>query len=900
MRYAAALMGLFLMTFAVASADAAEPLSKRFAEPTGEAAPSFRRHVVPLMSHLGCSGRACHGSFQGRGGFQLSLFGYDFKKDHAALIGKTTSEDSDAKEFPTRINAKDPDESLILLKPTLGEKHGGKQVISEDAWEYNLIRRWIAAGAKMDVEATGTFDRLTVEPSEIVFDRPGQKVQLRVIAHWADGTVEDVTEISRFRTNDESIAQISEEGLVESKTKGDTHVVAFYDNGVAPVPVMLPVSKLVGSKHPKVDTRTKVDELVVQKLRKVGIVPSGVADDATFLRRVRLDLTGSLPTAAEARAFLDDKSKDKRARKIDELLKTPEYAAWWTTKFNDWTGASATQVSDRNFRTEQARQWYDWVNKRIAQNKPYDEIVAGIVLATSRTSPDQDYEAYATEMSSYVKAEGAADFAERPNMPHYWARRNMRQPEERALSFSYAFLGVRLQCAQCHKHPFDQWTQQDFKQFQAFFEPIYFGTPRADRDAYNKMQNELNKSVGYDPKNRNAKNAAQKRREMYEETKRRALAGEPIPWQELQVQPLKKLTAKEREQLIKRKGKKYAGRVITPRVLGGDEMVSAQYDDPRAPLMDWLRHENPYFAKAFVNRVWANHFGRGIVEPADDLNLANPPSNAALFDYLADGFVASGYDMRWLHREILNSDTYQRDWRTNDTNELDESNFSRAMVRRIHGEVVADAIRIATFADDKAAEFVSNIEYRTIGPSAGYGRYGRNAPGAYAANLFGKPVRETTCDCERTTDPTLLQTIFMRNDQEVLASIDGKDGWVASLRPQRKGSVKDDPRYKKRAAELKERLKKAPKKDQARLKASYKRQLDYYARELAKPSGGIRDDVNVDRLIEDVFLRTVARYPSADERKLAKQTIDESESQLDGVRDLLWAMLNTKEFIVNH
>ncbi|HSH94877.1 MAG TPA: DUF1549 domain-containing protein, partial [Roseimicrobium sp.] len=433
--------------------------------------PSFRRHVVPLMSRLGCSGRECHGAFSGQGGFQLSLFGYDFDKDHKEITADT--------EEGVRVELKDPRASLILQKPSLdgGEKHKGKKIFDNGSWEYNLILKWIQDGAKLDVAETGEFARLEVLPQELVFQRSGQTIQLKVLAHWRDGTVEDVTQITRFRTNDESVAEVSNTGLVTCKENGDTHIVAFYDNGVEPVPAMLPVST---KAYPSVQTRTKVDELVVQKLKKVGIIPSEIAGDAEFLRRASLDVTGTLPPPQEIEAFLADKSPNKRAKKIDELLSRPAYAAWWTTKLCDFTGNTSRQINNtfqggRNIPGQMSRQWYDWIYKRIADNRPYDELAAGIIMATSRTSPDQTFEQYVSEMGSYFRRDNPADFTARPNMPYFWQRRNVLKPEEKSLAFAHTFLGVRIECAECHKHPFDQWTKTDFAQFKEFFTAIATG-----------------------------------------------------------------------------------------------------------------------------------------------------------------------------------------------------------------------------------------------------------------------------------------------------------------------------------------------------------------------------------------------------------------------------------------
>ncbi len=892
--------------------------SERFKSKGAAESPSFRRHVVPLMSRTGCSGRECHGSFSGRGGFQLSLFGYDFEKDHKAI-----TVDDNGNEAEVRTLVDDPENSLILTKPTMMVKHKGKERFKKDGWEYNMVLKWIKDGANLDVEETGEFDRLEVFPSEIVFQKPGEKVRLRVLAHWKDGTVEDVTEITRFRTNDESVAAIDEFGEVTSLTGGDTHVVAFYDNGVHPIPVMLPVSDQVGAQYPQVAARTKVDELIVDKLRKVGIVPSEVCTDLEFLRRVSIDLTGTLPTPAQIKAFEADKSPNKRAKKVGELLESPGYAAWWTTKLCDITGNNSRNINDRNFRTQMGRQWYDWIYKRVADNTPYDELIAGIVLSRSRDE-GESYLDYASEMSSYLKKNDPHDFADRDSMPWYWARRNVRKPEEKALAFSHSFLGVRIQCAQCHKHPFDQWTQNDFEQFQAFFDRVAYGSDRSNRDdvGYKQLTDEINEKVGYTREKNN-------RRDVYAEIKRRAQRGEPVPIQEVYITAPKSNRKLTQQQLAKlKKQNPNAGRVITPRVLGGEEVMESQYSDPREPLMEWLRSpENPYFARAFINRVWENHFGRGIVSPVDDMNLANPPSNKPLLDYLARTFIAKGYDMKWLHSEILNSDAYQRGWQPNDTNKLDEKNFSHMVLRRLPAEVVNDAIVQATGSPAVAEEMTTNMEMRTIG---GQGASGYNTRGGagYALTIFGKPVRETTCDCERSNDPTLLQTLYVRNDQDVWKQLgSSKGGWIGELEKAEGKSNGNDAAKKKYEARLK-RLQKqeqqlamnlpkkpaadAPKAEQKKYKAAmaaHRQQQGRLKAERGKleklagvnqPETANKLAASTDELIEEVFLRTVSRPPSVEELTTAKADLAKADSVSGGVRELLWAMLNTKEFMVNH
>lgn len=917
-----------LLTGATLSASANEviaPASQRFAQ-MGAEVPDFQRHVLPLMGRLGCNGRACHGSFQGRGGFRLSLFGYDFKTDHDAI---TTGD-------KPRFDPEKPLESLFIEKPMTVVPHEGGKKIEEGTWQHHVFASWLKAGAKLTAEKA-TFNHLEVTPRELVFNRPGERTPLRVLAHWSDGSVEDVTCISRFRSNDESIAEVDENGIVTCKGKGDTHIVAFYDNGVTPIPAMLPVSDKIGPNYPTVPTSTKVDELILTKLRKVGIVPSELCTDAEFLRRLSIDMTGTLPTPREIEAFLADSSPDKRSRKIDELLSRPSYSAWWTTKLCDMTGNNPNQLLEREQQQEQAQHWYDWIHERVANNTPYDQLVAGIVLATSRL-PNESYDDYCNEMAAYYGKEHRADFHKRPTMPYFWTRQDARKPEDIALRVSHSFLGVRLQCAQCHKHPFDQWTQQDFNQFTAFFSRIAYGVKPADK----KKSDEMTAALKLDTlKGNDARKEAQ----------RLLNQGKVVPFREVFLQPVRNGLVRVQKSKGTPKNAK-TSRVLTPKVLGGEEVQDSHYDDPREPLMEWMRDEdNPYFARAFVNRVWAGYFEVGIVEPADDQNLANPPSNVELLDYLSKGFVQSGFDMKWLHRQIANSDAYQRSWRTNDTNVLDSRNFSRAAIRRLPAEVVLDAVTQATArTEDLMAMATTKVAGRAIAQAGtGYTRGGRNG-GNFALQAFGKAPRLTSCDCERSNEPSLLQAIYLRNDSDVFRQIDRPDGWIASLtkgatapvvqnatRPagkvmatpvaDQKGNAKrnkvaglTEPQIRARLADMEQRLAKARsagRKEQVeRLESQVARLRQELQAELKGSGKGIagKPQVNtlpkipaqpisneqVDKVIREVYLRTVSRPPTSDELAKARTFTFESASRIGAVRDLLWAMLNTKEFVVNH
>ncbi len=883
---AALLFGSSLVT---AADEVQKPISDRFQQAEGDEVPDFQKHVSPLFGRLGCNGRSCHGSFQGRGDFRLSLFGYDFKADHEALL--------DAKR--PRVNLEKIDESLILAKPTDADFHEGGERYKKGSWQHHVLRRWIAGGAKHDATAVQKLVQLEVTPNEIQFNKAGETVQMRAIAVWPNGQREDVTPLVRFLSNNEQVAKIDENGKVTATEPGDTHVVLSYDNAVVPIPVIRPVTPLAGKNYPPVSTPSQIDKFVVQKLQKLGVVPSAVAGDAEFLRRVSLDLTGTLPTAAEVEAFLNDKSPNKRAEKVEQLLESPAYAAWWTTKLCDFTGNNETQLNNVSpVRSAPAQEWYDWIYKRVAENTPYDQIAEGIVMGQSR-KPGQDYKAYCEEMSILYKGDSKDSFADRPSMPYYWARNNYRQPEERAIGMAYTFLGIRIQCAQCHKHPFDQWSKADFDAFKAFFTRVQFSqTAARDKESQDQYK-EIMAGTGLD-KELKGNDLRRKLPDILKE-------GKTIPFGEVYVM---KPTAPPRSR--DGNNRRPAAPNSTARVLGGEEIDLNGVEDARQPLMEWMRSkDNPFFAKAFVNRVWANYFNVGIVEPPDDMSLANPPSNRPLLDYLAQGFLDHEFDMKWLHREIIASETYQRTWQPNETNGKDERNFARAIPRRLPAEVAYDAITVATWSDAKAAEARHEIKGRAIAIASSSARPqgNGNTSAAFGLQVFGRSTRESNCDCDRSMDASLLQTVFLQNDSQVLAAVSGgRDSWVEQIKvtakkPKDGKDVRSED-LAKELTKLKVRLERAKKeKDEDQTKrieeriAELKRAEKEKAEVAAQPDG-----VNIDpvTLVKQAYLRTLSRYPTDDEMTRCQQFLADSSSPLEGAKGLLWTLINTKEFIVNH
>ncbi|MEC9093156.1 MAG: DUF1549 domain-containing protein, partial [Planctomycetota bacterium] len=554
--------------------------------------PDFQRHVVPVLGRLGCNSAKCHGSFQGQGGFRLSLFGFDFRSDHQAIIGDATSEEG------KRSTPGWPDQSLILKKATEQIDHEGGKRMELGSWEYHLLARWIKSGAKgakvetiesppspgetkfavdekkffrekiqpilvdhcyechgytnpksglslnrrdrlieggsrgkalvvgnpaksllmeavlhtgdlkmppsgklkksqiedleqwiqMGVPWSDSLDevagetqqklvQLHFEPEQILFHGPAVPMQVRLIAEWENGLREDVTCLARFQTNNDAVVLVNRDGLVRSVGPGDSHIVAFYDNGVAAIPVIRPYESQVGPKVSpdagSLQSDHPIDRLIHSKLEKLNLIPSRICSDSEFLRRVSIDLTGTLPTPEEIRKFLDDGSAKKRLKKVDELLTRSTYAAWWSNKLCDFTGCNPKSISSLlEVAIEEgyvkASLWYDWIFERVNQNVPYDQLVKGIMLAEIRSGVGED------------------------SMPYFWTRQSLKESKDTAMSVAHAFLGIQLQCAECHKHPFDQWTQADFRDFSKFFDTVTYG--KQNSNAQNNSQLRLLRS----------------------------------------------------------------------------------------------------------------------------------------------------------------------------------------------------------------------------------------------------------------------------------------------------------------------------------------------------------------------------------------------------------------------
>jgi hypothetical protein len=759
----------------------------------------FERHLVGLFGRMGCNAGSCHGSFQGKGGFRLSLFGYDPDKDYAALTRDGLGR---------RLDRVDPDRSLLLLKATGQIEHGGGRRFGIGSWQYHLVREWIEAGCPHQ-KGSGEVVAVTITPSELAFRKPKETGQLRVVARFAnsDGrpAEEDITPFCDFRTNDDAVAEVNSVGRVTALRAGDTAVVVSYRGQVVPVRVLVPLEAAPGFVYPQLPEVNSIDREVYAKLRRLNIVPSAPALDHEFLRRVYIDTIGSLPSPEEVRAFLADTDPDKRTKLIDKLLAHPLHAAVWATKFSDVTGNNTDALENpAQQRPKLSQMWHDWLRKRFADNMPYDEIVRGILCATSRDglSPEAWLKQQQAIDEEAAKGFNNIAYVERPTLDLFWRRQQPVPAEQWGEKTAAAFLGVRLECAQCHKHPFDRWTQVEYRAYANLFAPVTFG---ASPEAAAVIK---------------AANTAA--------TPKGATKNPGRPLREVFINPSAKLPFLHPD----------TNRPLVPRALGGPEIKPEKDRDPRVVLFDWMRRpDNPFFARAFVNRVWGHYFGVGIVDPVDNFSLANPPSNDKLLDALAEDFIEHRFDIRHLERVVLLSRVYQQSAASNATNRLDRNNYSHSYARPMMAEVVVDVLNTALGATETfGPEAPPNVRAIEVGSSRI-----QNANVGYAMRIFGKPPRTTACDCERAMEPALPQKLFLMSNPVVQQKI--TKGRVQQLAASKKSD---------------------------------------------------------DECLEEIFLAALSRLPNDNEKRVFNEYKANSKDRLTLLTDTMWAVINMREFILNH
>jgi hypothetical protein len=629
---------------------------------------NFANDIVPLLSRFGCNSAGCHGKAEGQNGFKLSVFGFDPAADYAAI----TKEGRGRRVFPAAA-----EHSLLLRKVSGRIAHGGGVRIPSGSGDYETFRAWIAAGTPFGRASDPTVTAIRVEPRERQLDMRGRQ-QLRVIARYSDGRDADVTAHAKFQSNNDGLASVSPAGLVTAgDAPGDVAVMASYLGSVDVFRAVIPRGEPVAS-YPPFPENNFIDRLVVAKLRTLAIVPSDLADDAEYMRRVHLDVIGTLPTAAEARRFLADRRPDRRARLVDELLGRPEFADYWALRWAD-----LLRVDRESLGRKRAYAYYRWIRQSVAENKPLDEFAREVITAEGP-----------------LGEVGPANFY-----------KVVARPGEAAGTLSQVFLGVRIACAQCHHHPFDRWSTADYFGMEAFFAPV---------SVRPETQGEMVMAAGA------------------------ARAQNPR-----------------------------TGEVALAHALGNRPPTRVPPGDPRPALAAWMiAPDNPWFARNLANRTWAHFLGRGLVEPVDDMRATNPPSNPELLDALARDLVRHRFDFRSLVRVITASRVYQLSSHPNRTNERDELNYSRALLRRIDAEVLLDMVCQTTGVGERFPGVPAGCRAIQLWDS--------KVP-HYFLKLFGRPVRVSACVCERNAEPSVAQVLHLLNAPAIHDKLTDEGGTVARL-----------------------------------------------------------------------------------------------------------------------
>ena len=717
----------------------------RAAEPV-----SFRNEVMAVLSRGGCNAGACHGNQNGKNGFKLSLRGQDPDFDLAVLTRDALARRTD------RFH---PEESLILLKATGVVPHEGAKRFAVGSREYDILRRWIAAGCLPDGPGSPVLQRLDVTPREQVLPEPADEVALHVTGTFKDGTSRDVTDLCVFDPSN-LVVRVGRDGVVRHQTLGETTILVRYLDRQAVVQLAF-IPDRPGFAWTDPPETNYIDHYVDAKLRTLRMLPSGLCTDAVFLRRVYLDVIGLPPTPEESRRFLDDARPDKRARLIDELLARPEFADFWALKWCD-----LLRVEEKVLDRKGVRLFHDWIRQSIADGKPLNEFAREILAGRGST--------YAYPEANYYRA--------------------LRDPFSRAEATAQVFLGVRLQCAKCHNHPFEHWTQTDYHSLSAFF-------VRLD---YRVIDNN--------------------RRDKFDQHE---FDGEQVVYESRSGEGVHPRT----------------NETLRPLFPGVETPVFAPDADRLQALADWVAApDNPFFARAQANRVWRELMGRGIVEPDDDFRASNPPANAPLLDALAKDLTNRSFDLRGLMRTILNSRTYQLSSVPNDMNRDDEANFSHALVRPLQAEQLLDALGQAAGAPEAFPGLEPGLRAVQL-PGVKAGRDKLAGDGEKFLGSFGKPGRSLSCDCERSDDATLNQAFQLLTGPVLNHMLTARDNRIGRL-------------------------------------------LD----------SGKSDE----EAVENLYFAALCRPPSEKERAGALALLARGKDRRRAMEDVLWGLVNAKEFLLRH
>lgn len=626
---------------------------------------SFRLDVMPVFFRAGCNSGGCHGAAVGKDGFHLSLFGYDPAGDYYRLTRQIVGR---------RVDLAVPAQSLILLKGTGMVPHSGGRRFKPDSEYYTTLLRWIEAGAPDDSANVPTVTGISLVPDKLVFAPKEKPKALQVVAKYSDGATRVVNNLALYVTNNKTAADIDDKGLVSPGKAGDTFVFArFAKFTMGAEVIVLPEGKF---KWPKLASNNYIDDLVYAKLQKLRMLPSPLATDEQFARRVYLDIIGLPPTADEFRKFLADKAQDKRAKLVDALLLRDEYADLWATKWAEWLKVRSD--NGNNFGTDRKAVYgyYAWIQEAMKRNAPLDEFVRAQITGVGSNLHNPPVNLYT------MLPQGQFD------------------AKEVAQDVSQVFLGIRVQCAQCHNHPFDRWTQEDYYGFVSFFTGVKRKVASEAREFY----------VYDDPAAAPAKHL---------------LDNHPVP----------------------------------AHFLGGDA-ADPKGKDPRIALAAWLTaKDNTLFRQNLANRIWAQFFGRGIVDPIDDVRISNPPSNRELIEELGKRLADYNYDAKKLIRDVCNSRTYQLATAPNETNRNDESQFSHQRLRRLRADVLLDALAQITETPANFNDMPRGLRATQL--------YDGGQRASYFLKTFGEAARDSVSASETRLEPTLAQALHMVNGDTI-------------------------------------------------------------------------------------------------------------------------------------
>jgi len=694
---------------------------------------NFENEIVPIFTKLGCNAGGCHGKADGQNGFKLSLLGFYPEEDYEYLV----HEDRGRRVFPA-----DPDYSLLLQKPANVLPHGGGQRMSPGSYEWELISRWIRQGMPYGAETDPVLERIEAVPAVREMNVRTRQ-QLSVIAHYSDGSIRDVTRLASYDANYPEMAVSTSLGRITVEdVPGEVAMMVRFQGQVGVFRAIIPQGLPVPATPPE---KTFIDTLVFAKQRQLGIPPSPLCDDATFIRRVSIDVAGRLPTVSEVEQFIADPDTAKRDRLVDRLVDSPGYADYFSNKW-----ATVLRNKRRNGTDVQyTYKFHGWIRRALRENMPYDQLVRGVLTATGDPETHPPVAWYREVSTSTQQMEDVAQL----------------------------FLGMRMACAKCHHHPFERWSQQDYYGFEAFFSQVGLKNSKFNPNVNQPDMVYLKTNA---PVSKN-------------------------PRSQLDVKPMG---------------------------LGGPELDISPYEDARQYLVDWMAApENPFFAKALVNRYWKHFFGRGIVDPEDDLRVTNPPSNPELLNALAKHFLDHHFDLKDLVRTICKSNVYQLSSEPTEFNSNDQQSFSSFYPRRLTAEVLYDAV-------NSVADTPSN--FGTIPQGTTAVQLPDNGFNNYFLEVFGKPEAESACECERSAEANLSQSLHLLNSGDVQGRLQNGQGRAAK-----------------------------------------------FTREMERPDTA---------KVRELYLAAFAREPRPEESEFILSRVADYQNKQQAWEDVIWAILNAREF----